>query len=110
MVEEKVSHQKPPKPLDKCHIKVERCFYRFLDWDSCVASLKPLIDGLIHCDIIKDDSYKITGPWDVTQSFRPKKEGPLLKVEIYDRMENPSDSKANDKPTRGKTYRVDGED
>ena len=46
--------------------------------------MKPVIDGLIHSEIIIDDSYKITGPWLVSQSFRPKKEGPLTRIEIHD--------------------------
>lgn len=61
-----------------------------------MASLKPIVDGLIHCDIILDDSYKITGPWNVFQTFRPKKEGPLLKVSIYDDFERSGISPSND--------------
>jgi hypothetical protein len=37
--------------------------------------MKPLVDGLVHSRVIKDDTYKVTGPWDVTQEFLPKKEG-----------------------------------
>ena len=88
VVNELVKDKKPPKPLELCTIEVERCFYRMLDYDGLVASLKPLVDGLIHSEIILDDSYKITGPWKVYQTFRPKKEGPLTRVKIYDRKPN----------------------
>lgn len=75
----------PDEPLKRCTIKIERCYYRFLDYDNSVSSLKPVVDGLIHSSVISDDSYKITGPWHIRQSFRPKKEGSLLKVDIYER-------------------------
>jgi len=84
LVENAVKSQRPKIPLESCHIKVERLFFRSLDWDSCVASLKPVIDGLVHSGIIIDDNYKVTGPWDVTQGFRSKKDGPLLKVNVYE--------------------------
>ena len=79
-----VEGKQPPEPLDSCIIEIERCFYRFLDYDGLVASVKPLIDGLIHSGVILDDSYKITGPWKISQSFRPKKEGPLIRVKVYE--------------------------
>jgi hypothetical protein len=84
LVDQAVKHHRPDKPLEKCTIKIERLFFRFLDFDGCVASMKPIVDGLIHSDIIKDDSYKITGPWEVFQSFRSKKDGPLIKLEVQD--------------------------
>tara|TARA_R110002020_G_scaffold202016_1_gene404986 strand:+ start:1609 stop:2088 length:480 start_codon:yes stop_codon:yes gene_type:complete len=92
LIQDQVKGKEPPSPLPRCRIEVERCFYRMLDYDGLVASLKPAIDGLIHSSIILDDTYKITGPWIVTQSFRKKKEGPLLKVKIY---ELPIDKKSN---------------
>lgn len=72
----------PKSPLKKASIKIIRRHYRFLDWDGAVGSIKPIVDGLIHARIIKDDSYKITGPWDVTQEFRPKKEGGHIYVMV----------------------------
>jgi len=86
-VENAVKNHRPLTPLEKCTITIERCFFRFLDYDGAVASVKPVIDGLIHSDIIKSDSYKVTGPWLLTQTFRPKKEGPLLKVGVSETIE-----------------------
>ena len=57
----------PPKPLEKFTIKVVLFNNRHLDFDGSVGSLKPLIDGLERAGVIKDDSYKRTGPWLVTQ-------------------------------------------
>ena len=74
--------QRPPEPLKKAKIKIERHFYRMLDYDNLVSSQKCIIDGLIHCGIIENDSWKILGVWDVNQIFRQKKLGPLTKLEV----------------------------
>lgn len=58
-----------------------------LDYDGLVGSMKPVVDALVTCGILKDDSYKVTGPWDVTQSFRPKKSGELLEVFVTEVIE-----------------------
>ena len=50
--------------------------------------MKPVVDGLVHSGIMIDDNYKVTGPWDVTQSFRSKKDGPLLKVGVYEDVQS----------------------
>lgn len=72
---------KPDRPLANFSIHAIRYNYRLLDYDGLVASLKPVIDALKGI-IIEDDRYSMTGPWDVTQEFRPKKDGPLLKIMI----------------------------
>lgn len=59
--------QKPIKPLQFCHIKAVLHNARNFDYDGAVASLKPIVDGLQKAGIIFNDSYKRTGPWDVTQ-------------------------------------------
>ena len=75
LVKTMVGRQAPRVPLKKAHIKIVRRYYRFLDWDGAVGSMKPILDGLVQARIIKDDTYKVTGPWDVTQEFLPKKDG-----------------------------------
>lgn len=74
--------KKPKSPLVSAEITIVRHYYRFLDWDGCVASMKPVVDGLIHCGIILDDSYKVTGPWNVSQEFLPRKEGGYVTIRI----------------------------
>lgn len=79
-----VESLKPEKQLAKFHISATRHNYRHLDFDSCVASLKPVVDGLKGL-IIKDDTWAMTGPWRVTQEFRSKKDGPMLEVWISEK-------------------------
>lgn len=74
----------PETQLAKFHIAAIRHNYRFLDFDALVASLKPCIDGLKDL-VIEDDNYARTGPWRVSQEFRPKKDGPMLEIWITER-------------------------
>ncbi len=73
-------HKLPPTPLKKARITIVRHFWRTLDYDGLVGSMKPIVDALVDAGVMVDDSYAVTGPWNVTQEFRPKKEGPLLTV------------------------------
>lgn len=63
---------KPKSPLTSVQLTFERHAYRTLDFDGCVASMKPLADGLVHLGVLKNDTWAITGKWDVDQTFRPK--------------------------------------
>lgn len=74
----------PAKPLEKARIRIVRHFWRNLDYDGLVGSLKPVVDALVSAGVLVDDNWGVTGPWDVTQEFRPKKDGPLLEVVITD--------------------------
>lgn len=73
---------RPVTPLTFGKLRIIRHSYRMLDYDGFVGSLKPVVDGLIHAQIIKDDSWGVLGAWEVDQCFRPKKEGPLLEIEV----------------------------
>jgi hypothetical protein len=72
----------PPKPLEKARIRIVRHFWRTLDYDGLVGSMKPIVDALVSAGVIADDNWDVTGQWDVTQVFRKKNLGPLLTVEI----------------------------
>lgn len=72
---------KPDEPLKKFKVTATRSYYRMLDYDGLVASLKPCIDGLKGI-VIEDDSWAHTGAWDVSQEFLPKKQGSKLKITI----------------------------
>lgn len=74
----------PKKPLEKAKIRIVRHFWRFLDYDGLVGSMKPIVDALVDCGVLVDDSWKVLGQWDVSQEFRPKKDGPLLKIEVIE--------------------------
>jgi len=57
----------PPAPLDRAKIRIERHAPRTLDFDGCVGSFKPIVDGLIHAGVLSGDSWRVTGPWEVDQ-------------------------------------------
>lgn len=83
------SGKRPPRPLRKAKIKITRHFYRTLDYDGLVGSLKPVVDGLTHAGIIIDDKWSVVGAWEVDQVFRPKSGGVRLVIEV---TELPEDS------------------
>jgi hypothetical protein len=68
--------------LIKAKVRLVRHFYRFLDFDGCVASMKPVVDALVDCGVLVDDGWKVTGKWDVDQVFRPRVMGPMLEIEV----------------------------
>jgi len=70
--------KRPKKPLNKAYLKFVLYNVRNLDWDSAVSSLKPIADGLVHAGIIRNDSYVVTGPWDVTQGHCKKGQESVL--------------------------------
>jgi len=75
-----VRHKLPPKPITKARITIVRHFWRTLDYDGLVGSMKPIVDALVDAGVLSDDTWKVTGPWVIDQQFRSKKEGPLLTV------------------------------
>lgn len=70
----------PDSPLTKASITLVRHSWRMLDYDGLVGSMKPVVDGLVRCGVLTDDSWQVTGKWNVDQRFRGKKEGPLLEI------------------------------
>lgn len=84
LVYSQVHDKLPPQPLPKARIRIVRHFWRTLDYDGLVGSMKPMVDGLVTAGVIESDSWKVLGVWDVTQVFRPKKDGPLLEVSIIE--------------------------
>lgn len=78
------SDLKPKKPLERAQVTMVRHSHRMLDFDGLVGSLKPVMDALVDAGILIDDSWKVTGRWNVDQRFRPKKDGPLLEVLIVE--------------------------
>lgn len=75
-----VRNRLPAEPLTKARLTIVRHSWRSLDYDGLVGSLKPVVDALVTAGVLIDDKYSVTGPWFVTQEFRPKKDGPLLTV------------------------------
>lgn len=79
-----VVRKRPPEPLKKARIKLVRHFYRTLDYDGLVGSMKPVVDALVSAGVLQNDSWETLGVWDVSQEFRPKSAGPLLTVEVFE--------------------------
>ncbi len=72
----------PKEPLTRAKISVVRHSHRMLDYDGLVGSLKPVVDAFVSCGVLSDDSWNVTGVWDVNQKFRAKKDGQLLEILI----------------------------
>ena len=78
----KVIRQRPVNPLQKCHIRIVRHYWRTLDYDGLVGSLKPVVDALRHAGVIADDTWNVTGAWEMSQLHRAKDLGPLVTVTV----------------------------
>lgn len=77
-----VKGQIPAVPLRKAKLTLIRRYYRTLDYDGLVASMKPVVDALVSARIIQDDSWNTLGPWTVLQEFRRKADGPELQINL----------------------------
>lgn len=74
----------PTNPLQRANITIIRHSFRFLDYDGLVGSLKPIVDALVTCGVLSDDSWPVLGRWNVDQRFRPKAQGPLLEILVQE--------------------------
>jgi hypothetical protein len=63
----------PLKPLNRCELKLVRHGSVPLDYDNLVISFKSIVDGLVEAKVIADDSFAVTGPWEVSQVKVPRK-------------------------------------
>ena len=74
----------PRKPLERVNITLVRHFWRTLDFDGLVGSMKPVVDALVTCGVLKNATWAITGKWNVDQKFIAKALGPLLEILIQE--------------------------
>lgn len=99
----------PQKPLTRAGISCKRFGTKFLDFDGLVGSFKPVIDGLctikekvpkgltklqkdiykerlgiIWTGVLADDSWAITGPWEVSQEIVPAGEE-RIEISVWSR-------------------------
>lgn len=74
--------QRPKAPWEKIELVITRHAPRLLDFDNLVASLKPVVDGLVRAKIISDDNWNVTGPWIINQRKSTKWERPGITVRI----------------------------
>lgn len=75
-----VQNKRPLIPLEKFNLYLIRYNYRTLDFDGLVAGYKPVIDGLIHARVIKNDGWNNTKHWYCDQVFRKKQDGSLIEI------------------------------
>jgi len=69
-----------PYPFKKAELKLYRHSSRMLDYDGLVGSFKYVVDGLVACGILEDDSYLHIGVPEFYWIKAPPKKG---YVEIY---------------------------
>jgi len=79
-----VMNQLPPKPLEKARIRIVRHYWRTLDYDGLVGSMKPVVDALVISGVLASDSWKVLHKWDVDQVFRSRSAGPLLEIHVIE--------------------------
>lgn len=77
----------PERPLTNFKLKLIRHSSRPLDYDNLVSSFKSIVDGLTKAGVIEDDKYIYSGKWEVDQVYRPKKDGPLVTIEVIESRE-----------------------
>ena len=75
---------KPASPLNRAKLSLTRHSHRMLDYDGLVGSMKPVVDALVECGFLRDDSWGVTGQWNVDQVFRSQSEGQMLEVSIIE--------------------------
>jgi hypothetical protein len=87
IIKYETSHSLPKSPLPKAKLTIIRHSHRMLDYDGLVGSMKPVVDALVSCGILVDDSWNVCGKWNVDQRFRSKSEGPLLEILVQARID-----------------------
>lgn len=77
-----VGSQLPDKPLEYARILLVRHSNRMLDYDGLVGSFKYVVDALVDCGVLSDDSWQVTGKWDVQQKYMAQKEGKKITIRV----------------------------
>lgn len=67
-------------PFTHVHITALIGRSRFMDYDGAVSVLKPVIDGLKKLFIV-DDSWELTGAWEVGQ-VKTKRKEEFVRIEL----------------------------
>lgn len=80
-----VAKHKPENLLTSVKLSITIFKSRLCDYDGAVSTLKPIIDGLKDL-ILLDDSYEITGPWDVRQVKVKHKYEEKINVQVFEIM------------------------
>lgn len=79
----KTSGYLPASPLKKFKISINRHATRTLDFDGFVASLKPIIDGLVMARVIHDDTWDLINHIEVSQT-KVKKPNQKILLKVWE--------------------------
>lgn len=82
----KVSGHAPASPLTQFKISINRHATKTLDFDGLVASLKPIIDGLVLAGVLKNDDWTLINHINVSQTI-VKKDQKKITVKVEGRLE-----------------------
>ncbi len=67
--------KRPPQPLQRAILTLTRGSARPLDFDNLASSWKHVVDSLVTCGIIADDSYQVIGMPRLCWEKAPNKQG-----------------------------------
>lgn len=86
-IKAKVSGQVPAIPLKTFKLSIHRFATRQLDIDNFVASLKPIIDGLVLAGVIHDDNWTLLNDLEVWQTKVKGKSNQLTRIRVEGKLE-----------------------
>lgn len=73
---------KPAAPLTKARLTLTRCSARTPDFDNLALSFKPVVDALVKCGVLIDDTPAVIGqPTYAHEKVRPGKGKIKIQVE-----------------------------
>lgn len=87
LIRYKTIGKRPIRPLTNYKLVIIRHYWKALDYDNLVSSMKAYVDGLTKAGIIEDDKWIFSGPWEVSQKIREKSLGPLLEIQVFESRE-----------------------
>jgi hypothetical protein len=65
----------PAEPLKSAKVKFLRCSSCEPDFENNAQSFKPVLDGLVECGVLSDDSPRVVGKPDYDWKSAPKGKG-----------------------------------
>ena len=71
----------PAKPLERARVEIRRCSSNQGDYDGMVQAAKPVLDGLVECGVLIDDSPRIIGKPDYNREYAPRGKG-FIRIQV----------------------------
>jgi len=76
-------------PTHPCTVEVLRVDRRMMDWDNLGASLKPVLDGLVHAGVLSDDGPAVVTHLTMRQAKPMRGQASCLYVKLTALPETP---------------------